>query len=445
MTLLDLLNQDGASLKRVSGTNGGEYAGPCPSCGGTDRFHVWPEQGDSGRYWCRGCSKTGDAIQYLKDFRGLGYIEACHVLGTEPKSNGRRSLNWDRRSRQPGNDAAATWQPKESTLPCDQWATRAEKFVTWAEKQLWATDQGKEALSWLHGRGLTDETIKRFRIGWNTQNWFPKREAWGLPTVRKENGKPKKLWLPLGLVIPKLAGDRVDRVRVRQPEGDPRYYLLPGSDTGPLVIPGGPACVVVESELDAILLHQEAGDLAAVVALGSASIRPDRATAAILDQSETILLALDADDAGAKSAWGWWREHYPSAKRWPTIQGKDPSEARQNGLDLRAWVMAGLLPVEEPETAQEGHQYGTDGSVDAGADDTQPAADCQTEQPSYPHGEGLVKCAFCIRLDGYRCTRGHHPDGTALLRSCDDFSSLRSKSLQEAGKRYQLAMKGTKQ
>lgn len=42
--------------------------------------------------------------------------------------------------------------------------------------------------------------------------------------------------------------------------------------------------------------------------------------------------------------------------------------------------------------------------------------------PTYPNSEGLVKCAFCIRLDGYRCTRGHHPDGIALLRECSDFS-----------------------
>ncbi len=407
MTLLDLLNQDGASLKRVSGTHGGEYAGPCPSCGGTDRFHVWPEQGDGGRYWCRGCSKSGDAIQYLKDFRGLPYLEACHLLGLEPKSNGRHSLNWDQRSRQPGS-TTATWKPKESTLPGDQWSLKAGQFVEWSEQQLWTTDQGKEALSWLHGRGLLDDTIKRFRPGWNTQNWFPKREAWGLPTVRKDDGKPKKLWLPLGLVIPKIAGERVDRVRVRQPDGNPRYFLVPGSDTGPLVIPGGPACVVVESELDAILLHQEAGDLAAVVALGSASIRPDREAAAILDGAETILLALDADEAGARSAWGWWHEQFPKAKRWPTIQGKDPSEARQNGLDLRAWVMAGLLPAEEPETAQDCYQ-----DVSSNAHTSDVAGQGQ------PAG---VKCCCCNHLTGYFCMKGHQPDGIALLRECSDFS-----------------------
>lgn len=36
----------GITLKHVSGT---EYAGPCPWCGGEDRFHVW----EKGNYWCR--------------------------------------------------------------------------------------------------------------------------------------------------------------------------------------------------------------------------------------------------------------------------------------------------------------------------------------------------------------------------------------------------------
>ena len=367
-------------------------------------------------------------MQYLRDFRGLGYLDACHFLGIEPKQEGKRSLNWDRRSRKPGNSSAASWQPKESTLPGDHWATKAGQFVEWAEQQLWNTDQGKETLSWLHGRGLTDQTVKTFRLGWNPQAWWRKRESWGLPTALKDDGKPKKLWLPLGLVIPKIDGDQIVRLRIRQPSGDPRYYLVPGSDIGPLVIPGGPACIVVESELDAILLHQEAGDLATMIALGSASIRPDQAAAPILHQAGTILLALDADEAGAKSAWGWWHEHFPKAKRWPTINGKDPSEARQNGLDLRAWVKAGLLPAKEPEATEDGHQESTDSSIDIAIDDRQPAADYQIGGPSYPNAEGLVKCDYCAHLDGYRCTRGHHPDGIALLRECGDFSYAKSRT-----------------
>ena len=59
--------------------------------------------------------------------------------------------------------------------------------------------------------------------------------------------------------------------------------------------------MIVESELDAILLHQEAGDLVQVIALGSASARPEQDTVQILRDAETILLSLDNDPAGIKN------------------------------------------------------------------------------------------------------------------------------------------------
>jgi hypothetical protein len=62
-SLLDLL----PGLKRVSSSGGGEYAGPCPFCGGTDRFRCWPVKG---RAWCRQCGWKGDAIQLLRDAMG---------------------------------------------------------------------------------------------------------------------------------------------------------------------------------------------------------------------------------------------------------------------------------------------------------------------------------------------------------------------------------------
>lgn len=68
-------------LKKVSATYGGEWQGPCPSCGGTNRFHVWPEQHEGkGSYWCRGCDKVGDNIQFLIDFEGMTFKEACRHL-----------------------------------------------------------------------------------------------------------------------------------------------------------------------------------------------------------------------------------------------------------------------------------------------------------------------------------------------------------------------------
>lgn len=69
---------------------GGEWAGPCPRCGGNDRFIVWPEHrsgATGGKYLCRGCApEGGDCIQFLRDFHGMSYPEACDVLAIEART-----------------------------------------------------------------------------------------------------------------------------------------------------------------------------------------------------------------------------------------------------------------------------------------------------------------------------------------------------------------------
>jgi DNA primase len=47
--LLDLVGRD-TQLRKVASTRGGEYAGPCPFCGGRDRLRVQPERR---LWWCR--------------------------------------------------------------------------------------------------------------------------------------------------------------------------------------------------------------------------------------------------------------------------------------------------------------------------------------------------------------------------------------------------------
>ena len=79
LSILELAGQD-IELKRVASTNGGEYAGPCPGCGGNDRFRVWQE---TGRYWCRQCARSGDCIQYLRDFRGCSFRDAARIAGKD--------------------------------------------------------------------------------------------------------------------------------------------------------------------------------------------------------------------------------------------------------------------------------------------------------------------------------------------------------------------------
>ena len=55
---------------------------------------------------------------------------------------------------------------------------------------------------------------------------------------------------------------------------------------------------------------------------------------------------------GRKRPGVFWKRTYPNAKRWPVPIGKDPTEAAQEGLNLRAWVMAGLPYTAHQEGAQ---------------------------------------------------------------------------------------------
>ena len=154
----------------------------------------------------------------------------------------------------------ATWTPREATAPGDAWQKKAWAFLT--------------------GRGLHPGTIERAGLGCNMTDAWEGRESWGLPPETTDKGKAKKVWLPGGLVIPCLPGGRVIRLRVRRPDpGDgPPFVIMPGSASSPLTLGQGRAWVVVESELCGLLIHQEAGDLVGVVALGSAQARPDAET-----------------------------------------------------------------------------------------------------------------------------------------------------------------------
>ncbi|PKN88851.1 MAG: hypothetical protein CVU51_02965 [Deltaproteobacteria bacterium HGW-Deltaproteobacteria-1] len=69
------------NLKKVGRTHGGECAGPCPFCGGRDRFRVWPEQC---RFWCRGCGASGDSIDFVMKLNHLSFKEALVYLGIRP-------------------------------------------------------------------------------------------------------------------------------------------------------------------------------------------------------------------------------------------------------------------------------------------------------------------------------------------------------------------------
>lgn len=341
MNVLDLYRESSLSPQHVSGTHGGEWAGPCPKCGGNDRFRLWPEQNSGdGSFWCRGCAKGGDAITYLIEYRGMRYPDAVRYLGKELPDRPVAPL-----PKPPKTKQADEFCPEvKDGDPADLWQKNAAALSAWATERLM---QNNRPLSWLKQRGIRQDTARRFCLGWNPgkdgNDLFRPRENWGLDTELKDNGQKKRLWIPRGLVIPLMRGDQVRRIRIRRPSEDPpRYYVIPGSEMDMMVLrPGSRAVVVVESELDAILLDQEAGEIAGVVALGSSSAKPDPAAFDALKRAVVILNALDSDKAGAKAS-VWWEQHFPDSERWPVPVGKDPGDAYQQGVDLYEWVRAGL-------------------------------------------------------------------------------------------------------
>lgn len=327
----------------------GELCGPCPWCGGSKRFLLFLTEGkeDRGRYWCRECGQKGDALQFLRDLEGLSFREAQAALGIDPESFPKISGTHNR-----ADKPSQAFIPKKTAIPGPVWQDRTGKLVTWANNQLL---QNPQALAWLkESKGIKAETVRASRLGWIPQDIFRPRPAFGLPEEFKENGQARRVWIPQGLCIPVFHEDgRIHRVKFRLANPGPRqpkYIGLPQIEksVAPLALekPETRPWVILESELDAILLFQEAGQRVNVLAMGSASNRPDADTWAKLKAAPLVLVSLDADEAGGKSTYRWWRKNLDRGRfiHWPVPEGKDPGEAWESGWDLFTWIETGLKP-----------------------------------------------------------------------------------------------------
>jgi CHC2 zinc finger len=62
-----------------------EREGPCPKCGGTDRFSINTKK----QCWnCRGCNAGGDVIALVQHLDGVDFLGACTVLAGDFTSAG---------------------------------------------------------------------------------------------------------------------------------------------------------------------------------------------------------------------------------------------------------------------------------------------------------------------------------------------------------------------
>ena len=64
-------------------------------------------------------------------------------------------------------------------------------------------------------RGISLETVKKFKLGYNSTDLFQENSAWGLPTEITKEGKKRTVWLPSGIVIPTTENEKVIKIKIR--------------------------------------------------------------------------------------------------------------------------------------------------------------------------------------------------------------------------------------
>lgn len=238
-----------------------------------------------------------------------------------------------------------------SEPPSAEWQQAAEAALAHCQERLWSP-AGTRALDYLRQvRGLTDDTIRRFGLGYNP--------AWrSLPYTQPETDKA--IALPSGIVIPWRASGALWALRVRCRVGNfaahlglpddqqrsgkplPKYLALSGSHQSAALfnadaLTAETDALLVEGEFDAMLAQQQLGDSVAVITLGSAAGRLARRWREEIAACAQVFLALDTDAAGQAAT-----ERLGAAvgehRQLLVPQGKDISEyVITHGGDLRAW------------------------------------------------------------------------------------------------------------
>lgn len=343
MDIKDLVEETGYIPKRKATCHGGEYASPCPFCKeGNDRFLIWPQRHNKngeyqgGRYSCRKCEKYGDAITFLRDLYGLNYRDACSRLEIAPKTRLLMPMQKE------------LTRPLIALNPPSIWIEKATAFTEWCQANL---IKNSDAFKKIQDRGFTTESIKKYKIGFNSgggsqgRDLKRNRRDWGLEERFKDDGTPQKIWLPVGFTIPTFSNDgQIVKLKIRRSAWKnndklPKYVEISGSKSCPSLYGNTQlhAGLVLESEFDALLIQQEAADLLYCVALGGCTKPIDAYIDGLLRRAKNILFLPDYDAAGAL-AWVKWKRLFPRIHRILTPKGKAAGDAFIEGVNLREWI-----------------------------------------------------------------------------------------------------------
>ncbi|MBR1872106.1 MAG: DNA primase [Bacteroidales bacterium] len=137
---------DFVSLKR----RGANFVACCPFHNEkTPSFYVSPSKGI---YKCFGCGKSGTAVGFVMEHESLSYVDALKYLA--------RKYGIEVREKEESAEDIAARQRSESLHIVSEFA--GEFF-----KRSLDTEDGQSiALQYFHSRGLEDETIRKYGLGW---------------------------------------------------------------------------------------------------------------------------------------------------------------------------------------------------------------------------------------------------------------------------------------
>lgn len=139
--LEDLIKED-AEIRK----HGNRLVACCPFHEeNTPSFYIF-----SDHYHCFGCKAHGDVINYVREKKGLGFIEALEFLG------GRLGLNCEQLHQNKSQKQA--WQKKRRQ-------TQAFHLAQGFFASNLMTEEGREAFNYIKNRGYSNGEIKRFEFG----------------------------------------------------------------------------------------------------------------------------------------------------------------------------------------------------------------------------------------------------------------------------------------
>ncbi len=147
---------DAAKIEEVVGSfiqlkrSGASFKACCPFHEEkTPSFIVTPSKGI---YKCFGCGKGGGAVNFVMEYEGLSYVEALRFLA--------KKYNIEIVEEEEDPEAAIKRERRESLLLVSEYA--AKFFQESLEKR----ENNGVAYTYFKSRGLEDDTIKNFGLGW---------------------------------------------------------------------------------------------------------------------------------------------------------------------------------------------------------------------------------------------------------------------------------------